>query len=475
MKDSRNTAVSRSPVRLAFSKPRRSRWAWATLAVLIILLVPVGLLLATGISTNRAVVFLPRIPILRGQLALGVGLTLFWSLAGLLGYREWEKHTRRLDSIPIRVHVNGSRGKTGTCRLIASALLANGLKVVTKTTGKAPAVIDVLGNELPLREGENEDQSSGNIREQRNVVELAAKQGAQALVVECMALLPELQQVSEEKLIRATVGVITNIRPDHLEIIGPDLETAAKNLCRMIPKNQVLVTCEENMLPTIESEAARRGCRVVKADPHTVPDSLIDEFPYITFKENVAIALKVCQLLGLDQEKSLWGMLQSTPDYGTVRLFQRWGLRGQYLVVMAFGVNDLDSMASVMEELLRRGKIRKGPMLGLFNSRDDRAQRSVEFGKYMAKQMSLESIIVTGEYTRAFVRSAVKAGYPKRRLVDMEGAEPEEVLGTLDNLTPRNGVVIACGNMVTESGYGIVEMLEEGSKAWPSQPLVIQS
>lgn len=432
------------------------------------------LLSIQGIGSSSAAIVLPRIDLLSNTLLMALLLIPFWGVMLVIGRVEWTRHRRRLESVPIRIHVNGSRGKTGTCRLIGAALLANGMRVVTKTTGKMPAIIDIFGIEHQIREMENDGFPEGNIREQMKAVEFAAKQGARGFVTECMALSPENQSISEEKFIRATIGVITNIRHDHLDIIGPDIVTAARNLCRMIPKNQVVVTAEERLLPVIRHEAAKRGAYVVKVDPNTVPDSIVNEFPFVTFKENIAIALKVSQLLGLDRDKSLRGMLESKPDYGTVRVIRRKNIVGQYLFVVALGVNDVDSVTYVLEELVRRGSINQGPRIGLFNSRDDRAERSAEFGRLMAKKISFEKIIATGEYTGAFVRSAVKEGYPKQQIIEMEHAEPRDVLNQADQITPDNGVVVACGNMVTNFGYGLVKILEE-ENIWSSQLLAIPS
>ncbi len=426
-------------------------------------------------GSSQAVTVLPRFSFLNNPFAIGLSLILFWAVAGTAGYKEWRNHLKRLESIPIRVHVNGSRGKTGTSRLVGAALRANGLRVVTKTTGKMPAIIDPQGKEHILRAAESDGFPEGNIREQKDIVTYAAKLHAQALVVECMALAPESQSVSEEKLIRATVGVITNVRHDHLDVIGPDMVSAARNLCRMIPKGQVLVTCEDKLIHVLREEAAKRGASVVRADPNTVPDSIIETFPYITFKENLAIALKVSQLLGLDKDKSLEGMLQSQPDYGTVRILGRQGLHGRYTVIIAFGVNDVDSLVNVMDELVRRKRILAGPYVGLFNSRNDRAQRSAEFGALMGRKIPFEKIIVTGEYVGAFTRSALKVGFPKDRLVALEGGDPKQVLSLLDEATPRSGVVLATGNMVTSFGYGFIGLLEEGQPAWSSQLSTIPS
>jgi UDP-N-acetylmuramoylalanine-D-glutamate ligase len=48
---------------------------------------------------------------------------------------ERARHERRLARIPIRVHVNGTRGKSGVTRLIAAALRRSGIPTVAKTTG----------------------------------------------------------------------------------------------------------------------------------------------------------------------------------------------------------------------------------------------------------------------------------------------------------------------------------------------------
>ncbi len=396
---------------------------------------------------------------LAGWPVLLAALGLFWSGVGVLGYRELRRHSERLTSIPIRIHVDGSRGKTGTCRLIGAALAANGVRVVVKTTGKIPALIDVSGTESVLERPEGQ---AANLREQKDVVRLAAEQGAEAIVIECMAVDPELRRASERSMIRATIAVITNVRRDHLEVIGPDMGAAVRNLADVIPNHGTIVTAEDRLLPILGSEAQKRGARFVHVDPQTVSDSLLDSFPYITFKENVALAIAVSDVLGLDRARSIEGMLRSTPDFGTVQLFERRNTDGPYTLVCALGVNDVDSLIAVKAELLRRGRVNGGPIVGLFNSRDDRAVRSLDFAKAMGRELDFASVIVTGRHTKAFVRAAVRNGYPRGRLSDMEDASPREILAALDALAPAGGAAFACGNMVTDAGYGIVEELRRG-------------
>src|SRR5438128_12325268 len=106
-------------------------------------------------------------------------------------------------------------------------------------------------------------------------------------------------------------------------------------------------------------------------------------------------------------------MLHSTPDYVTVRLFERKSPAGPYTLVCALGVNDVDSLLELQRALIRRKKLNGGPIVGLFNSREDRATRSLEFARMMVRELAFRSVIVTGRHTETLVRPAVRNGFPR--------------------------------------------------------------
>lgn len=169
---------------------------------------------------------------------------------------EYITHQRWLQTIPIRIHVNGTRGKSSVTRLIAAGLRAGGLRTLAKTTGSLPRIIDEKGMDIPIvRRGR------ANIIEQRMVVREAAKHHVEALVIECMAVDPELQLVHARKMVRPTIGVITNVRPDHLDVMGPKLEDVACALSNTVPQGGVLVTGEKkhDFHSSRQSEKARNG------------------------------------------------------------------------------------------------------------------------------------------------------------------------------------------------------------------------
>ena len=109
-----------------------------------------------------------------------------------LWVREMWIHQRALRSIPIRVHVNGSRGKSSVVRLIAAAMREGGVRTVAKTTGSKARFIHTDGNEEPvIRLG------TPNICEQIGILDKARREEAQAIVMECMAVRPDLQKICE--------------------------------------------------------------------------------------------------------------------------------------------------------------------------------------------------------------------------------------------------------------------------------------
>ena len=108
------------------------------------------------------------------------------------------RHERRLNRIPIRIHVNGTRGKSNVTRLIAAALRRSGIRTLGKTTGTIPRLILPDGNEKTVRRW-----APANIIEQIKTVAIADKLKVNAIVIECMALMPYLQWFCEVRLIRS--------------------------------------------------------------------------------------------------------------------------------------------------------------------------------------------------------------------------------------------------------------------------------
>src|SRR4030042_1387019 len=108
-------------------------------------------------------------------------LTLILTALCCYGIWEYMCHQRRLKTIPLRIHVNGSRGKSSVTRLVAAGLRAGGIRTVAKTTGTLPRIIDPEGHEIAIIR----DQRA-NIIEQVKIIRFLGHYNPQALVIECM-------------------------------------------------------------------------------------------------------------------------------------------------------------------------------------------------------------------------------------------------------------------------------------------------
>ncbi len=293
-------------------------------------------------------------------------------VAGLV---EQRSHHRRLLSIPERIVVNGIRGKSSITRLCAGALRGGGLRTVAKTTGTAARFVLPDGTEEPI----HRKFGLANIVEQIGIVRRAAAWRPDALVIECMAVLPDLQEINERKLVLSTICVISNVREDHVEEMGPTLDDVARSLARSIPAGGICVTAELERLHILREEADRRGCRLVAVDPGLVRDEEMERFRWITFKENVAIALAVAQLCGVGRAEAMAGMVAARPDPGTIAVETYVTDRGRIAFANVFAANDPESTLMNIE-LLRNRRMIPAPLTMVVNCRPDRIARNGQMG-----------------------------------------------------------------------------------------------
>ena len=377
----------------------------------------------------------------------------------LAGVVEQRNHYRNLNTIPHRVLVNGIRGKSSITRLCAGALRGGHLRVVAKTTGTAARFIFPDATEEPV----HRKFGIANVVEQIGIVRRAAVYHPDALVIECMAVMPALQEVNQSKLIKSDIGVLCNVREDHLAEMGPTLDDVARSLCRSLPAGGVCVTAEKERLPILQKEADKRGCRLIAVDPESVTDREMGQFGWITFKENVAIALAVAELLGVDRVSALQGMWDAPPDPGVLSVSRvRQGTK-RIAFANVFAANDPASTLMNVDLLTARGLL-AAPLTVVINCRPDRVERNGQMGT-LAERVDPDRIILIGEPTRS-ARTAVP-GRLQSRLVDLGGKlPPERLLEEVLMAVPDRGSVVAVGNI---HGQGEVLLHELAAlPAWTS-------
>jgi poly-gamma-glutamate synthase PgsB/CapB len=361
------------------------------------------------------------------------------ALVIIAGIIENLSHVVARRSVPIRIHVNGSRGKSSVTRLIAAGLRTSSKRVIAKTTGSAPRIIFEDGSEEPIPR-----RGKPNIRELVDFFRIVKRKRADAVVVECMAILPELQKVTEHSIVKSTIGVITNVRPDHIGEMGTTLTEIAESLSLTVPKKGVLFMQEGRFTSLFRQKAERLNSKFNPVKITEPTDYEMKRFPYVEHKENVALALSVCEYLGIKRAHALEGMHHAEPDIGVLRI-HRVIEDGKIIeFVNAFSANDPESIALIWDKVKKRSEQK----IVLVNTRRDRILRSKQLGALIARHIDATHYIVTGTFVKAFITSALKAGLERERIENLEGRSVETIYRTIKDNTEERAIIFAMGNFV---------------------------
>ncbi|MBQ9387733.1 MAG: poly-gamma-glutamate synthase PgsB [Lachnospiraceae bacterium] len=342
------------------------------------------------------------------------------------GHRRAIKHV---------IHVNGTRGKSAVSRLIAAGCAAGGLRTYCKTTGTLPMTIDTNGNETEIKR-----IGRANISEQIKILKKAAADGAEVLVIECMAVDPELQRVCERKILRSDIGVITNVRIDHVAEMGETIPEVCEALCETIPENGIVFTADERSFDAIRENAGPRGSEAV----------LVNETPEDTreflFPENIALALRVCEYLGIERRTALEGMKKVIADPYEAK---RYTLPGGAVFVNAMSANDPESTGILLSKFINK-KSPDGRLIIIQNNRADRAYR-IKLMAGFAAGAGADEIWQLGSYSGA-----------ARRIFEKSGIKTEKFrrAAELPLARVRSGdLVFAIGNIADE-GIKLMNLVE---------------
>ena len=372
------------------------------------------------------------------ELTLGI---LLFILIGL-GLVESHFHRLSLAQLPIRIHVNGSRGKSAVTRLIAAGLRAGGLKTLAKTTGTAPRIIDEKGKDRIIHR-----LRDASIGEQVRLLRNFAKKKPDAGVIECMAVNPQYQWVAEQKMIQSTVSVITNVRPDHLDEMGSTLQDNAMSLSNTIPFNGKLITSEKETGSVLKQVSEKRNTEFNMVTGDEVTPEYMGKFPYLEHRDNVALALKVCELSGVKKETALEGMIHTNPDPGATIIWKLNCNGTPNYFVNVFAANDPTSSLDIWHQL--QDKIIDAQTCIFLNTRDDRRYRTNQLLSLVYSQIKPDVLIVRGEKLGSKIHDYQQANPHIKTIQLPYSVEIKEIVKEFSKLENYN--IVGIGNMV---GWG---------------------
>lgn len=372
-------------------------------------------------------------------------IIIFLVVSGIL---EKRRHLDRIDHIPIRIHINGTRGKSLLTRMIVDLFRHAGWQVAGKVTGEHPQIFILQSGWQPWKR-----LAPARIKEQMRFIRKMAPFRPAALVVENMALAPENQRAAESLMIRSTLSVITNFRPDHQEVMGIAASDATSAIAHSVPiQGTVFIPQSEATL------AVEKACAHFKANLKTIAGCHRNFLPALpAFQTHFELLEAVRDLYHLpqdafDQTINNW-QNQLKPETFLIPIsnFQT----KKYLVNL-FTCNDVISTELLIESLEQSGVIYP-PYEIVLACREDRPLRTMAFLRWLIRSTEWKKIIIAGGTPRIPVRRLLNECRNRNRsAISFKKIAPEKIIAGLDPSIP---FTFGLGNYV-KTGEKILSYLQ---------------
>ena len=367
-------------------------------------------------------------------------LSLLYILYLLFEKINLDKNRKNLKYI---IHINGIRGKSTVSRLIDAGLRAGGYKVFTKTTGTSPRIIDTNAKEFEINR-----QGKANIREQISVITWASKEKAEVLILECMAVKPELQYVCENKILKSDIVAITNVREDHLDEMGDSLDKIADSLSNTIPKKATFFTADKNYFNFFKNRCEDKNTRAF------LSKNIKNEYWEIDFPNNIALAMDICKYLNVDEKIALEGMRTYHKDPGSLKVLTYLNKKNfRIFFVNTLAANDPDSTEIILDRVCIKTYWNNERYL-LVNNRADRLSRLKQFVNFTIKfENRFDKILISGENKNLFYKYLLKNRIDKNRIIILSD---EKYFENIED----DSLIFAVGN-ICRLGKKLVDYFEE--------------
>lgn len=246
---------------------------------------------------------------------------------------------RARQTLETRILVTGSRGKSGTIRILHALFLSNQIPVYSKITGTTAVELFPDGSEKPtVRRG------AAGIPEMKSAVLRSQAHEATVGVFESMAVTPKLIELVD-RIIKPHIGVIPTIRLDHTEEEGlTELEIGENILYSIRRCQEVFVAVDQpEIISRYKEMALEYGINIhfvsAAADQPNIPGQ---------HPTNVALTIAVANHLGLNWQ----GIVQRCTLEPEANIFHRLYHDGQLIELYDIsGANDPQSAREAFQNL----------------------------------------------------------------------------------------------------------------------------
>jgi len=352
---------------------------------------------------------------------------------------------RQLKTIPLRIAVSGSRGKSSVVRMLASVLRKSEKNVLAKTTGSEAVYILPNGEEEPIRR-----RGVVSIIEQKKLLKKAAKLKVDMLIAEIMSIHPENHFVESHQLLKPNVVIFTNIRLDHVDAMGNTEEEIVSIFCNDITEHSTVFIHENENRQLFQKTVRNAGGKLIPVKSNEIDqikelkirDSKID------FIENINLVYSVAKYLNIPLNDIKNGIQKTKYDIGKFKIWKYNSNISQksIFLVNGFAANDPDSTNALILKLKEKLPLLSNKIIGLLNLRSDRGDRTIQWLNALKNNKIKEftKVFVTGSHSKIIKRKAEGIHVIKNR-------SSEKIMGEIIEKVDDQSVLFGFGNL---KGFG---------------------
>lgn len=348
---------------------------------------------------------------------------------------------RWLNSIPLRITVTGTRGKSSVTRIIASILREHGKKVLAKTTGSEAKWILPDGTENEIKR-----RGIPSIIEQKKLLKQANRMKVDCIVSEIMSIHPENHFAESQQILKPHIVVMTNVRLDHTDAMGNSLEQIASVFSQDVPEKAIVFIPENENFAIFSSTVERKSGQLFRVAPEMSHRLKAYNFSSIKneFGENIDLAYAVAKYLDIDDRVIANGIEKASHDMGHFKIwkFSVENKKKNFYFVNGFAANDPQSTVNLIAKIKEDMSFSSQRIYGILNLRSDRAERTLQWIQFLQSDAGniFSQLFICGPHA-PIVRRKLKIG------LVMKHHSPEKILEIISEIADDQSVIFGFGNI----------------------------